>query len=226
MAASPAPKRLGRSFLRATPRRRGRCASFSTIPASAPSFPACASAATSKPISPPVPRAPSLPRSTNSYAPTAGTATPLPGHNESPLRQAHAHFERSARFALRMFFGARNLSSVFLEAPCEGGEGYLTRFVSGRVRRASGNARPVRALTPHDRRDLAACCGVRPQSPAPPAPRLFACPRSSSRRRSHASFRPRSSPASAHTSHPDPLGGSTFARKFALSPGRSWSFYA
>src|SRR6266576_5241552 len=50
---------------------------------SAPAFPACASAATSKPTSPPAPRALSPPPSTNSSAPTAGTVTPLLGHNES-----------------------------------------------------------------------------------------------------------------------------------------------
>src|SRR5205823_3529303 len=72
----------------------------------------------------------------------------------------------------------------------------------------------------------AACCGVRPQSPAPPAPRLSACPPSWSHQRSRASSRPRTSRASARTSHPVPPGGSTFARKSALSPARSWSLRA
>src|SRR5467141_3380026 len=94
-AASPTPKRSGRSFPPATPWRRWRCASSSTIPTSAPSFPACASAATSKPTSPPAPRAPSPPPSTNSSAPTAGTATQQVGANEKPLQLAHCHSERS-----------------------------------------------------------------------------------------------------------------------------------
>src|SRR5260370_942665 len=100
-------------------------------------------------------------------------------------------------------------------------ENFITRFASKRVRRASGNARLARALTVHDRRGHAACCEVHRQSPAPPAPRLFACPRFSSRRQSRASCRPRTSRASARTSHPVPPGWNTFARKSALSPARS-----
>src|SRR5260370_12905258 len=94
-------------------------------------------------------------------------------------------------------------------------------FVSTRARRASGNARLVRALTVHDRRDRAAGCAVHRQSPAPRAPRLSAYPLSSSRRQSRPSFPPHPPRASAPTSHPVPPGWSTFARKSALSPARS-----
>src|SRR5260370_13438117 len=100
-------------------------------------------------------------------------------------------------------------------------ESFIPRFASTRVRRASGNAGLARALTVHDRRGHAACREVHRQSPAPPAPRLFACPRFSSRRQSRASCRPRTSRASARTSHPVPPGWNTFARKSALSPARS-----
>src|SRR6266567_510427 len=95
------------------------------------------------------------------------------------------------------------------------------RFVSTRARRASDNARPARAATHGDRRGLAECCEVHRQSPAPPAPRLFACPQSWSHRRSPASFRPRNLRACERTSHPGRRGWSTFARKSALSPARS-----
>src|SRR5712692_4193651 len=97
----------------------------------------------------------------------------------------------------------------------------ITQFVLARVRPASSSALLVRALILHDRRDPAACCGVRPQSPAPPAPRLSACPLSWLHRRCHAFFRQRTSRVSAHTSHPVPPGSSTSARKSALSPARS-----
>src|SRR6266849_1255329 len=102
-------------------------------------------------------------------------------------------------------------------------ENFITQFSSRRARRASGSARPVRASTLHDRRDPAAGCGVRPQTPAPPAPRLSACPPYWSRRRSRASFRPRISRASERTSHPVLPGWSTIARKSALLPARSCS---
>src|SRR5438309_2192256 len=101
-------------------------------------------------------------------------------------------------------------------------ENFITRFASARARRASGNARLVPASTVHDRRDRAAGRGVRRQSPAPPAPRLFACPRSWSRRRCRASFRPRTWRASARTSHPVLPGWNTLARKSALLSARSW----
>src|SRR5258708_2453653 len=97
----------------------------------------------------------------------------------------------------------------------------LKRFASTRARRASGSARLVRASAVHGRRDRAAGYGVRRQSPTPPAPRLSACPPFLSRRQCRASFRQRTSRASAHTSHPIPPGWSRSARKFALSPARS-----
>src|SRR2546429_20191 len=117
---------------------------------------------------------------------------------------------------------ARNLSSISLGVILKDYDYYFTRFASVRARRASGNARLVRASTVHDRRDRAAGRGVRRQSPAPPAPRLFACPRSSLRRRCRAFFRPRTSRASARTFHPVLPGWNILARKSVLLSARSW----
>src|SRR5882724_7388709 len=100
------------------------------------------------------------------------------------------------------------------------------RFVSARVRQASGNARLARSTILRDRCARAACCEVHPQSPAPSAPQLFACPRFSSRPRSLAFFRRRTSRVSARTSHPALPGWSTLARKSQLLSARPWSLRA
>src|SRR5207253_9145831 len=117
---------------------------------------------------------------------------------------------------------ARNLSSVIMGSVLKDYEYCFTRFASARARRASGNARLVRTSTVRGRRDRVGCCEVRRQSPEPPAPRLSACLRSSSRRRCRASFRPRTSRASARTSHPVLPGWNTPARRFVLLSARSW----
>src|SRR6266571_1579174 len=98
----------------------------------------------------------------------------------------------------------------------------ITRFVSARVRRASGSAQPARAITLRARRDPAVCCGVRRQSPAPRAPRLSACPRLPWRPKSRAFSRPRTSRAFARIARPSLRGWRTSVREFALLPARSW----
>src|SRR5260370_5735589 len=115
----------------------------------------------------------------------------------------------------------RILSSVSLGAILQDYEYCLTQFVLALVRRASSNARLARALIVHDRRDRAAGCGARPQSPAPQAPRLSAYLRFLSHRRCRAFFRQRTSPASARIFHPVLLVWHTPARKSALLPARS-----
>src|SRR5260370_33638030 len=73
-----------------------------------------------KPTWPPAHRAPSPPPYTNNSALTAGTATPQAGANEKPLQLAHRHSERSALFALRMFFRSEEFLFRFFASYLEG----------------------------------------------------------------------------------------------------------
>src|SRR5882724_5335787 len=189
--ASPAPTPSNLSSPPERPCRKWLCASFSIIPTSAPSFPACASSATSNPTSSPATKAPCPRRSTRNCANTAGTAPPRSGANR---------MDRSRE--------------------------KTTRFVSAHAQQASSSAPLARSAILRDRCARAACCEARPQSPAPSAPQLFACPRFSSHRRLPAFFRRRTLPASAHTWHPTLLGWSTSARKSQLLSLRPWSLRA
>src|SRR5208282_6760091 len=99
----------------------------------------------------------------------------------------------------------------------------FTQSVSGRVRPESNSARLVRGAILRGRLDLFGCCGVRRQSPAPPVPRLFACPPSPCPRRSRAFFRRRIQLVCGHKPRPDRRESRTSVQISRLLPVRSWS---
>jgi hypothetical protein len=95
------------------------------------------------------------------------------------------------------------------------------RFVSGRVRRASGNARLVRALNLLGRRGLSGCCGVHRQWRERLARQLFACRQSLCRPRWLAFFRRRIALVSGRRLHPALRESYTSAQRFRLLRGCS-----